>query len=44
MKSHHKLIVVFTAFIVIMTIGVVGYRQLLHISFTDALYMTVNQK
>jgi voltage-gated potassium channel len=41
MKSRQKIIYIFVAFIAILFIGVIGYGQLLHVSFIDALYMTV---
>ncbi len=41
MKDKRRLLVIITAFILIMVIGVIGYGYLLGIGFIDALYMTV---
>ncbi len=41
MKDHHKLLIIFTAFCLLLLSGTIGYIYLLEISFIDAFYMTV---
>lgn len=41
MKEYKRLIAVFGVLILILAVGVIGYSQLLRLSFLDALYMTV---
>ncbi|QSX07947.1 potassium channel protein [Alkalibacter rhizosphaerae] len=41
MEARRKFIFIITTFIIIITVGVIGYMNLLRINFIDALYMTV---
>lgn len=41
MLTRKKILLILIMLAVIFTVGVTGYMLLLHISFVDALYMTV---
>ena len=41
MEEKRKLKFIFVAFVLLLTIGVIGYKHLLNVSIIDALYMTV---
>ena len=42
MREHRSLLTLFLLFGLLLVIGTTGYHLLLHVSFLDALYMTVN--